>query len=39
MVEDGYRFVLRINSPIAIELPNPFSFFVSILKTGLPAAS
>jgi hypothetical protein len=39
MVEDGDGFVLRIGSSFAIELPNQFSFFVSILKTGLPTAS
>ena len=39
MVEDRYRFILGIDSSFAIELPNQFSFFVSILNTGLPATS
>lgn len=39
VVKDCNGFILGVNSSLTIELPNQFSFFVSILNIGLPAAS
>jgi hypothetical protein len=39
MVEDRNRFIVSIDTTFAIELSNQCYFFVSILNTGLPAAS